>query len=60
MTKCILIIIQIFNIIMTLIKKKDDVADPNPWRATTLEWGCSSPPIAHGNFEKELSFLYVV
>ncbi len=43
----------IFNIIMTLFKKKDKVADPNPWNATTLEWACPSPPIAHGNFEKE-------
>ena len=38
---------------MTLIRKKDDNADPNPWNATTMEWACPSPPIGHGNFEKE-------
>ena len=43
----------ILNILLTLFKKKDKVADPNPWNSTTLEWTCPSPPIAHGNFEKE-------
>jgi len=43
----------ILNIILTLIKKKDKVADPNPWNATTMEWACPSPPIGHGNFETE-------
>ena len=43
----------ILNIILTLIKKKDKVADPNPWKATTMEWACPSPPIGHGNFETE-------
>ena len=43
----------ILNIILTLFKKKDKVADPNPWNSTTLEWACPSPPIGHGNFEKE-------
>ena len=45
----------ILNIIFTLIKKKDKVADPNPWKATTMEWACPSPPISHGNFETEPS-----
>jgi cytochrome c oxidase subunit 1 len=43
----------ILNILLTLFKKKDKVANPNPWNSTTLEWACPSPPIAHGNFEKE-------
>ena len=43
----------ILNIILTLIKKKNKVAEPNPWDATTMEWACPSPPIGHGNFEKE-------
>ena len=43
----------ILNILLTLFKKKDKVADPNPWNSTTLEWACPSPPIAHGNIEKE-------
>jgi len=42
----------IINIIMTIIKKKDENVDPNPWQATTLEWTAApSPPIGHGNFE---------
>jgi cytochrome c oxidase subunit 1 len=43
----------IINLIMTLINKRTEKSDPNPWRATTLEWSCPSPPIGHGNFEKE-------
>ena len=43
----------IINFIMTLVRKKEGVSDPNPWKATTLEWSCPSPPIAHGNFETE-------
>ena len=36
---------------MTLIKKRKGTSDPNPWKATTLEWTAApSPPIAHGNF----------
>ena len=43
----------IINIIMTLMKKRDENPDPNPWKATTLEWtAASSPPLGHGNFEK--------
>jgi len=41
----------IINFIMTLLKKKKEVPDSNPWKATTLEWACPSPPIAHGNFK---------
>ena len=43
----------IINIIMTIIKKKDKVVDSNPWNATTMEWACPSPPVAHGNFETQ-------
>jgi len=42
----------IINLIMTIIKKKEENPDPNPWQATTLEWTAApSPPIGHGNFE---------
>jgi len=42
----------IINIIMTLLAKRKEAIDPNPWQATTLEWTAApSPPIAHGNFE---------
>ena len=35
----------IINIIMTLMKKRDENPDPNPWQATTLEWTAApSPP----------------
>ena len=43
----------ILNIILTLIKNRNKVADPNPWNATTMEWACPSPPIAHGNFKTD-------
>ena len=37
--------------IMTLIKKREESIDSNPWQATTLEWTAApSPPIGHGNF----------
>ena len=42
----------IVNMIITLIKKKKENADPNPWKATTIEWtDTTSPPLGHGNFE---------
>ena len=42
----------IVNMIMTLIKKKKENANPNPWEATTIEWtDTTSPPLGHGNFE---------
>ncbi len=42
----------IVNMIMTLVKKKDENVDPNPWKATTIEWtDTTSPPLGHGNFE---------
>ena len=44
----------IVNIVWTLLKKKDEPVDPNPWKATTIEWtATTSPPLGHGNFEKE-------
>jgi len=43
----------IINIIMTLMKKREETPDPNPWQATTLEWTAApSPPIGHGNFSE--------
>ena len=42
----------ILNIIITLIKKRSENVDPNPWKATTIEWtDTTSPPLGHGNFE---------
>ena len=42
----------IINFIMTLMKKRKENADPNPWEATTIEWtDTTSPPLGHGNFE---------
>jgi cytochrome c oxidase subunit 1 len=31
--------------------------DPNPWQATTLEWGLPNPP-GHGNFPEELPVVH--
>ncbi len=33
-------------------------ADPNPWRATTLEWQTPHTPPQHGNFGPELPVVY--
>ena len=42
----------IINFIMTLMRKRKENADPNPWEATTIEWtDTTSPPLGHGNFE---------
>jgi cytochrome c oxidase subunit 1 len=41
----------IVNFFMSL--KTGKPAGPNPWNATTIEWSAtSSPPLAHGNFDK--------
>ncbi len=41
----------IYNLITTLIKKRQENPDPNPWNATTVEWtNTTSPPLGHGNF----------
>tara|TARA_Y100001970_G_C14227481_1_gene856553 strand:+ start:1031 stop:2779 length:1749 start_codon:yes stop_codon:yes gene_type:complete len=43
----------IYNLIKTLLAKKDVNPDPNPWNATTIEWtDTTSPPLGHGNFDK--------
>ena len=41
---------------MTIYKKREETPDRNPWHATTLEWNAApSPPVGHGNFDKELT-----
>ncbi len=46
----------IINFIMTIMKKRTEDADRNPWQATTIEWTAApSPPVAHGNFDKDLT-----
>ena len=43
----------IVNLILTLRRKTAADVDPNPWKATTVEWtDTTSPPMGHGNFEK--------
>ena len=43
----------IYNLIKTLLDKREDNPDSNPWGATTIEWtDTTSPPLGHGNFEK--------
>ncbi|MBI2070157.1 MAG: cbb3-type cytochrome c oxidase subunit I [Elusimicrobia bacterium] len=39
----------IWNFFYSMFKGKK--TEENPWKATTLEWACPSPP-PHGNFEK--------
>ena len=44
------------NFIMTLLKKREENPARNPWQATTIEWtACPSPPVAHGNFDKDIT-----
>ncbi len=49
-------LIFIYNVISSLIYGKQ--ADPNPWKATTLEWQTPETPPGHGNFGKELPVVY--
>ena len=43
----------IYNLISTMLKKRDANPDSNPWKATTVEWtDTTSPPLGHGNFAK--------
>lgn len=42
----------VYNLIKTLMAKRAESVDPNPWKATTIEWtDTTSPPLGHGNFE---------
>jgi cytochrome c oxidase subunit 1 len=49
-------LVFIFNILRSITK--GEVAERNPWRATTLEWQTSEMPPGHGNFGKELPLIY--
>ena len=52
-----LLIFQIpflINIFYSLFKGPK--TEENPWKATTLEWDCPSPP-PHGNFTHELKVV---
>ena len=41
----------IINFVYTIVRMRKENPDPNPWKATTLEWTAApSPPVAHGNF----------
>ncbi len=44
--------ILVFNIIYSL--KFGRKATRNPWRANSLEWACPSPPVGHGNFDRQI------
>ncbi len=45
-----------YNIIVSYFRGKK--ADPNPWKATTLEWQTPDTPPKHGNFGPELPAVY--
>ena len=48
--------VQVFfiaNVIWSLYAGRK--TDTNPWKATTLEWQTSSPPLAEGNFAQEMT-----
>ena len=50
------IILFFINMIWSL--KYGKKADPNPWKATTLEWQTSETPPGHGNWGPELPEVY--
>jgi cytochrome c oxidase subunit 1 len=45
-------LIFIYNMIASL--KYGEKADPNPWKATTLEWQTPDNPPKHGNWGHDL------
>jgi len=49
-------VVFLFNMVWSLFYGKK--ADPNPWKATTLEWQTPETPPGHGNFGKELPIVY--
>ena len=41
-----------YNAILAILGHRNEIANQNPWHATTLEWAATtSPPLGHGNFE---------
>jgi cytochrome c oxidase subunit 1 len=46
----------LYNLVVSYFRGRQ--ADPNPWRATTLEWQTSDTPPKHGNFGDELPLVY--
>jgi cytochrome c oxidase subunit 1 len=47
-----------YNAILALLGRRNEIANQNPWHATTLEWAATtSPPLGHGNFV-ELPVVY--
>jgi len=49
-------LVFIYNIVTSVFKGK--VSEPNPWKATTLEWQTATVPPGHGNFAEELPVVY--
>ena len=50
-----LAIFQIFFIINFFYSLfKGPIVNSNPWKATTLDWACPSPPLPHVNFENDI------
>src|SRR3954466_3028688 len=49
-------LVFLFNLFWSVRHGRD--AGGNPWRATTLEWQTPETPPGHGNFGKELPFVY--
>ena len=45
-------ILFFINVVWSL--KKGEKADPNPWKATTLEWQTPDTPPKHGNWGHDL------
>lgn len=49
-------LIFIYNVIRSL--RKGEKADPNPWKAASLEWQTPDNPPKHGNWGEKLPVVY--
>jgi cytochrome c oxidase subunit 1 len=49
-------IVFLINVVWSVFRGPK--ADPNPWRATSLEWQTPDTPPKHGNWGHELPVVY--
>ena len=49
-------LVFIYNVFWSA--KKGNIAEKNPWKATSLEWQTPDQPPIHGNFGKELPVIF--
>ena len=52
----VLQVLFLINMVWSL--RAGEVAGPNPWRATTLEWQTPDTPPCHGNWRDQMPVVY--